>query len=313
MGGELGARVASLLEEEPWVGSLEGIDVDPPRRRLRRTVFHRIIPGQHARTAEIVTTFNPQIVVHIAVWEPHARAAPTAANQLTGEAATTILGAAADCPALESIVVRSGIEIYGRSRGSATRPDESSPICPTSDYGRMLEQVERVATVTGETTGATVAAIRLATVLGPHVPSTLGRVLRLPAVPFSPTSDSPFTVIHQQDAAEAFVAAARERVAVPLNIVSPGAVTMYQALRRGGRIPIPVVGPQWAVARALSHIGGAPVPDHVFEMIVRGRLADGTRANDLLGIRPTMTAGDVIDELYGWPSVIRVPATRQVA
>jgi UDP-glucose 4-epimerase len=312
MGGELGARVASLLEDEPWVASLEGIDVDPPRRRLRRTVFHRVIPGQPARTTQIVTSFNPHVVVHIAVWEPHARAAPTAASELTAEAATTILGAAAECPALESIVVRSGIEIYGRSRGAATRPAESSPLRPTSDYGRMLEQVERVAATAGEQSGATIGCLRLATVLGPHVPSTLGRVLRLPTVPFSPMADSPFTVIHQQDAAEAFVAAARDRVAEPLNIVSPGEVTMYQALRRGRRIPMPIIGPPWVVARALCHLGGAPIPEHIFELIGRGRLADGTRAAELLDFRP-MSTGDVIDELYGWPSVIHTPAKRQIA
>ena len=36
MGSELGSLVATMLEAEPWVGSLVGIDVDPPRRRLRR-------------------------------------------------------------------------------------------------------------------------------------------------------------------------------------------------------------------------------------------------------------------------------------
>ena len=90
MGGELGSRVASLLEDEPWVGSLEGIDVDPPRRRLRRAVFHRIVAGQHDRTVETVTAFNPHIVVHIAVWEPNARANTRVARGLTDDAATSI-------------------------------------------------------------------------------------------------------------------------------------------------------------------------------------------------------------------------------
>ena len=138
MGGELGSRVASLLEEQSWVGSLEGIDVDPPRRRLRRTVFHRIVPGQHDRTVDTVMAFNPHVVVHVAVWEPHARAGTETARSLTDDAVTSILGAAAECRALESIVVRSGIEIYGRARGSVTRPSEVEPRNPTSEYGRMV-------------------------------------------------------------------------------------------------------------------------------------------------------------------------------
>ena len=309
MGGELGSRVASLLEDEPWVGSLEGIDVDPPRRRLRRTVFHRIVPGQHDRTVDTVTKFDPHIVVHIAVWEPHARAASATARSLTDEAVTSILGAAAECRALESIVVRSGIEIYGRARGTVTRPSETEPRNPTSDYGHMVADIERTARAIGRRVGVSVGKLRLATVLGPHVPSALGRVLRMPAVPFSAVANPPFVVVHQHDAAEAFVRAAKVRLDEPLNIVAPGAITAYQAIRRGHRIPVPIVGPEWTIARGLTYLAGAPIPDHVLEMFHRGRLADNSRAREVLGFAPTTTTSDVIDQLYRWPTVIHQPAS----
>src|SRR3954469_16481622 len=114
MGGDLGSRVAVALEQESWVGELVGIDVDPPRRRLHRADFHLIAPVEHERTVETITAFDPHVVVHLSVWEPNSRAGPAAARQLTDDAATSILGAAAECRALESIVVRSGTEIYGR-------------------------------------------------------------------------------------------------------------------------------------------------------------------------------------------------------
>ena len=313
MGGELGSRVASLLENESWVGSIEGIDADPPRRRLRRTVFHRIVPGQHHRTVKVITDFNPHVVVHIAVWEPHARAATATARSLTDDAATSILGAAAECRALESIIVRSGIEIYGRARGSVTRPSEQVAVNPTSEYGRMVEQIERTAGSISRRVGVSVGTLRLATVLGPHVPSALGRVLRLPAVPFSALADPPFAVIHQHDAAEAFVLAARARLNEPLNIVAPGAITTLQAIRRGRRMPVPLIGPEWGVARAVTYLAGAPVPDHVQEMLHRGRLADNSRAKELIGFAPSRTTSDVIEQLYGWPSVVHTPAVREVA
>jgi len=313
MGGELGSRVASLLEDESWVGSIEGIDADPPRCRLRRTVFHRIVPGQHDRTVKVITDFNPHVVVHIAVWEPHARAGTATARSLTDDAATSILGAAAECSALESIIVRSGIEIYGRERGSVTRPSEQVASNPTSEYGRMVACIEQTADAIGKRIGVSVGSLRLATVLGPHVPSALGRLLRLPAVPFSLLADPPFTVIHQHDAAEAFVSAARARIDQPLNIVAPGAITALQAIRRGKRIPIPLLGPEWVAARRLSFLAGAPLPDHVQEMLHRGRLADNAKARELIGFAPQLTTGDVIDQLYRWPSVVRTPAVRAVA
>jgi UDP-glucose 4-epimerase len=308
MGGELGSRVASLLENEPWVEALEGIDADPPRRRLHRAVFHRIVPGQHDRTVDVVTRFDPHVVIHIAVWEPFSRATPTTARKLTDDAATSILGAAAECRSLESIVVRSGIEIYGRARGSVTRPDESARIDPTSGYGRMVADIEQTATQIGERIGVTVGALRLAPVIGPHVPSPLGRLLRMPAVPFSALADPPWAVILEQDAAQAFVAAGRVRLGEPVNVVAPGAMTTLQAIRHGRRIPVPLIGPEWRVASALSYVAGSPIPEHVVELMHRGRLADGTRAHEVLGVTPTLSTRGVIDQLYSWPSVIHQPA-----
>jgi UDP-glucose 4-epimerase len=313
MGGELGSRIASLLEAESWVGSLEGIDTDPPRTRLRRTVFHRIVAGQHDRIVSEVTRFNPHVLVHIAVWEPHARAAPATALRLTDDATMSILGAAAECRALESIIVRSGIEVYGRRRGVVTRPNEDVAVDPTCEWGRMLAEIEATAGAIGNRVGVSVGSLRLAPILGPHIPSPLGRFLRMPTVPFSALADPPFAVIHQHDAADAFVAAVRARLAEPLNIVAPGAVTALQAIRRGRRLPVPLIGPDWAIARGLAYLSGAPLPDHVLEMLHRGRLADNTRARAVLGFAPTASTRDVIDQLYRWPSIIHTPAREQVA
>lgn len=313
MGGELGSRIASLLEAEPWVGSLEGIDTDPPRSRLRRAVFHRIVPGQHDRIVSEITRFNPHVLVHLAVWEPHARAAPETARRLTDDATISILGAVAECRALESIVVRSGIEVYGRRRRAVTRPGEDVPLDPTCEWGRMLAEIEQTAGRVAERVGVSVGALRLAPILGPHIPSPLGRFLRMPAVPFSALADPPFAVIHQHDAADAFRLAVRTRLDQPLNIVASGAVTALQAVRRGRRLPVPLFGPDWAIARGLAYISGAPLPDHVLEMMHRGRLADNARAADVLKFTPEASTRDVIDQLYRWPSIIHVPARKQVA
>jgi len=313
MGGDLGSRVAVQLEQEGWVGELVGIDVDPPRRRLHRADFHLISPVEHDRTVEVITAFDPHVVVHISVWEPHSRASPATARQLTDDAATSILGAAAECPALESVVVRSGIEVYGRAHGAPTRPDESADLDPTCDYGEMLAGIERTAASIGRRVGVSVGAIRMGTVLGPHVPSPLGRVLRMPAVPFSVLADPPFAVVEDVVVARAFVSAARRRLSEPVNVVANGAITALQAARRGRRIPVPLIGPEWAVAKAISQLLGAPIPDHVLEALHRGRLADNGRMAELLGFTSPTTTMDVIGALYEWPTVVRTPARRAVA
>ena len=45
----------------------------------------------------------------------------------------------------------------------------------------------------------------------------------------------------------------------------------------------------------------------------RGRLADGGRALEVLGVAPTNTTREVIDKLYSWPSVVHTPARVAVA
>lgn len=313
MGGDLGSRVATLLEQEDWVGELVGVDVDPPRRRLQRARFHLIAPHEHDRIVETVTAFDPHVLVHLAVWEPHSRANPAAARRHTDDAATSFLGAAAECRSLETVVVRSGIEVYGRARGAPTRPDEDADVAPTCAYGRTLADIERTARAIGHRVGVTVGAIRMAPVLGPHVPSPLGRLLRLPVVPFSALADAPFAVVEDVVVARAFVAAVRRRLTGAVNVVADGAITALQAARRGGRVPVPLVGPEWVVARGVSAVLGAPVPDHVMEALHRGRLASNGRMAELLGFTSPSTTTQVIDALYAWPSVVRVPAREAVA
>ena len=45
----------------------------------------------------------------------------------------------------------------------------------------------------------------------------------------------------------------------------------------------------------------------------RGRLADGNAAIDLLGVTPVLSAPEVIDRLYAWESVVRIPSRQAVA
>ncbi|WP_040495385.1 NAD-dependent epimerase/dehydratase family protein [Ilumatobacter nonamiensis] len=313
VGGELGTQIAMLLEDEPWVGSLAGIDADPPRRRFRRTTFHRIHPDEHDKTVETVIDFDPHVLVHVGVWEPDSRAKPDLAAHLTDRAALSVLGAAAECRSLEHVIVRSGIQIYGAGPGSLTRPDETAPLLPTSAWGHTVAEIERTASSVAARVGVGVGAVRLASVIGPHVPSPLGRVLRLPAVPYNVVGDPSFAVIRQNDAARAIVAAASRRLDGPVNVVAPQSVTVRQAAHRGRRVAIPTFGPQWPVARRMCHLAGAPVPDHVAEILLHGRLADNGRMRELLGVVPEQTTPEVIDDLYGWPSVIRRPARKQVA
>lgn len=303
MGGELGTLVANRLEDDPAVEAILGIDIDPPRRRVQRADFARIDPRDRRKIVRAVRAFEPTAVVHLGVYEPHARSGPGLARDLTRGATVNVLGATLDCAGLDRIVVRSGIEVYGRGRGAATRPDESVLPQPTSPFGRSLLETEHTAIEVGAAADVPVTAVRCAPIVGPHMASPLGRYLRLPVVAVAALSDEPFSLLHQHDAADALVRAVQCGFDGPVNVVGDGAVTPVQAVRLGGRLVLPVAGPQWWLAQIGAELLGAPLAAHVRELLVRGRVADGGQARSILGIEPRRSTPDVVRELHDWAEV----------
>ena len=131
IGGEIGALVAARLELEPWVGQIDGCDLSPPRRRLRRARFHLVSPHDRRRTADLVRDLDPEVIIHVGVYEPGSRSNDVTAASRSMDAAAGVFTAAAALTHLRGIVVRSGLEIYGRGRGHAAEPDEGVKPRPT--------------------------------------------------------------------------------------------------------------------------------------------------------------------------------------
>src|SRR3954467_1225200 len=246
MGGEIGTRVAQLLEERREVDEIIGVDFVPPRRRLRRSEFRRIDPRDRDKLAAFAAEVAPDAVAHFGIYEPGSRLPAKMAARYTQEAAIAALGGAARAGKLSRIVMRSGIAVYGRGRGRPGVPDEEAPVAPTTPFGRSLLAIEAHAADLGRQYDVPVTALRMSTIAGSHMPSPLGRVLRLPAVPVPALADPVFQLLHADDAARAMVEALFVEHTGPLNVVGPGAASVWQAVRLGGRVPLPIVGPGWS-------------------------------------------------------------------
>jgi UDP-glucose 4-epimerase len=314
MGGHLGTRAAQLLEQLDEVEAIAGCDFVPPRRRLRRAIFKRIDPGDRDKLVAFVTDFEPTAVVHFGVYEPAARMGMARAQASTESCTVAALGAAARTGALEQIALRSGLEVYGRGRGAPVAPDEDSPLDPTSPYGCSLLEVETTAAGIARRHDVRVASLRLAPVSGSHAPSPLGRLLRLPLVPVPAFVDPPFSLLDTEDAARAAVEALVRGAHGPFNVVGPGTASPWQAVRLGGRIPFPVSGPGWLLARRFSEVAGAPIPPHTLSLMRDGLTADGGHAVSALGLGSMVPTQVVLDDLFEWATVTPISsAERRVA
>ena len=69
-----------------------------------------------------------------------------------------------------------------------------------------------------------------------------------------------------------------------LNVVGPGAASPWQAVRLGGRVPVPVLAPFWEAAARTVEIAGAAIAPHVIECMRHGRTGSGSRAIESLGL-----------------------------
>src|SRR5262249_56364965 len=137
----------------------------------------------------------------------------------------------------------------------------------TTPYGRTCLEVETMAATLVRRLGIPIAAVRLAPVVGSHVPSPLGRLLRLPLVPVPALADPAFVLLHQEDAARAMVEALCRDVDGPVNVVGRGAASPWQAARLGNRVPIPVLAPGWRAAGGRAGPPAAPGPPPVHELL----------------------------------------------
>ena len=253
-----------------------------------------------------ILAHRPDVIVHLGVWEPHGRLATDQARIATGNYAHALGEALSQLDGLSRLVIRSGLEVYG-ANGRQT-PDESSPVAPTSTYGHMLAELEAVTSVAAPAT-ATVTTLRFASVIGAHVPSPLGRLLRLPVIPVDPLSRAEFQVLADDDAARAVVHAATCGHHGAVNIAAGEPTTIGAVARQGRRVIAPVVPYTWRVAAQLTTLAGAPLPDHVVELLRHGRTAH-TIVGDV-EYRPEHSTSEVIANLFSWPSVVRVE--KQVA
>ncbi len=300
MGGEIGTRVARRLERRRDVESLCGIDFEPPRRKLERAEFHWLRPTDRDGITELVEEFKPDSVVHLGVYEPHSRRTPGQARSRTGEGTTTLLECLDVAGSVERIVLRSGIEVYGRATSPPAEPDESVTTDPTTEFGHLLVDAEEEICAWADSAGVSVARLRFAPISGAHMPSPLARYLRMPVVPVGWPGDRGFTLVHVDDVGPAVAAALERDVDEPVNVVGHGTLTPIEAVRLGGRIPLPIIGPALRLAGVVTELLGSPLPDHTRELLTHGRVADGSRAATVLGVATTHSTADVVGDIFEW-------------
>ncbi|TCB99131.1 NAD-dependent epimerase/dehydratase family protein [Micromonospora zingiberis] len=293
----LGAHVAARLVADPRIERVIGIDLADPSPDLggllERVERIRVDAGS---VGGLLADLDVDTVVHLAlVSAPDAQQGGRAAMKEQNVIGTMqLLAACQRAPRLSKIVVRSSTAAYGASfRDPAVFTEETEPReVPRGGFGRDILDIEGyVRGFRRRRPDVTATVLRFAPFIGSTADTTLTRYLSQPVVPTILGRDARLQFLHFDDALEVVHRSVTEDHPGTYNVAGPGVLALSQAIRRAGRVAVPVLEPglSGAVALARTMGFGRYGLDQV-DLFVHGRVVDTTRLEREYGFTPRSTA-----------------------
>lgn len=310
---ELGGRFARRIAADPTVERVIGVDVVPPRRDLgavrfvradiRNPVIAKVIAGEHVDT-----------VVHTSV----VASADQTGGRLSMKEHNVIgtmqlLAACQRAPGLERLVVKSSADVYGSSSRDPAMytEDMAAKRTPRSGYGKDVLEVEGyVRGFSRRRPDVAVTLIRNAGTISSRARTQLGDYFRLEPVPKVVGYDARLQLLHYEDLIGALHHAALAGVHGTFNVAGDGVVMMSQALRRLGRLTVPMPAIAMSSLASLVRQARLGLNDFAPEQIAYvtyGRGLDTTRMRTVLGFEPRYTTEAALAEFSTSLPPRRVP------
>ncbi len=285
----LGARVAQVLQADPGIERVIGVDTVPPTASLGRTEFVRI-DIRTPSIAKVMSSARVDTVVHL-----NLVTMGTAARMTTKEVnvigTMQVLAACQRSATMRKLVVRSSAAVYGSSpRDPAVFTEQDEPVVPpTSGYAKDATEVEGyVRGLARRRSDLIVSVLRFANFLGPTVDNPLTRYFHMPVVATVLGFDPRLQFIHEDDGIEVLRRMTVEDHPGCFNVAGDGVVLLSQALRRAGRpivrLPAPAVQTLGDVGRRFGGLKG--FSPELLRWLTYGRVIDTSRLTAELGWRP---------------------------
>ena len=307
---DLAAQLAARLCDAPGVERVIGVDTAPPRPEL--FVGHAGSPEfvradiRNPLIAKVLDRAAVDTVVHLgigpAVPTPGGRAAAKETNVI---GTMQLLAACQRAAAVRTVVFKSTTAAYGSSpRNPAIFTEDTEPWSgPRPGFARDAVEAEEYARgFARRRPDVAVRVLRCAEVIGPRLDTPLTTYFSLPAVPVLAGFDPRLQLLHEEDA----VAALRIATEAPgpaargyqlYNVAGAGVLLLSQAIRRAGRVPVPLPGPAlgW-LRRAARRVGAVDFSADQLSFLPYGGCVDTARAAGALGFRPRYSTADAFDD-----------------
>ena len=304
----LGAHVAARLAADDRIDRVIGLDpLDPPAELAGMLDGVERIRADAGAVGSVIDDLAADVVVHLAlVTAPDPQHGGRAAMKEQNVIGTMqLLAAAQRAPRLRKLVVRSSTAAYGASfRDPAVFTEDTEPQdVPRGGFARDILDIEGYVRGFRRRRPDVIATVlRFAPFIGSTANTTLTRYFAQPVVPTVLGRDPRLQFVHFDDALEVLYRSVVEDHPGTYNVAGPGVLALSQAIRRAGRIAVPVVEPGLSGAAGLAGLlgFGRYGLDQV-DLFVHGRVVDTTRLTTEFGFTPRSTAAAFDDFIQGHP------------
>lgn len=299
----LGGRLAARLAADPEIDRVIGIDVGAPappdRLRLGRTEFVRA-DIRNPLIAKVIAQAKVDTVVHASVTAtPRSVGGRTPMKELNVIGTMQLLAACQKSETVRRLVVRSTTSVYGASSRDPAVFTEDMDARPTPRAGYAQDAIEVESYVRGfsrRRPDVVATVLRLANVIGPTIDTPITRYLALPVVPTPLGFDPRLQLLHESDAIEVLRLAARSDRPGVFNVAGTGALALSQAIRRAGRVALPVPAPATELVAAAVRRGGlVDFSAEQLQFLNFGRIVDVARLRTGFGYEPRFTTAAAFD------------------
>ena len=296
----LGGRFTQLLQADPDISRVIGVDVVPPKADLGDAEFVRAdirnpVIGKVIAQAEVDT------VVHMAVLATPLDAGGRAMMKEINVIGTMqLLAACQKAPSVRKLVVKSSTAVYGSSpRDPALFTEDLEPnAMARSGYAKDSVEVEGyVRGFARRRPDVGVTTLRFANFVGPAVQTPLTSYFSLPVVPTVLGFDPRLQFIHERDGLEVLWRSTLGDHDGTYNIAGDGVITLSQAIRRAGRPSVPLPQPAApGIGQALRRLGVADFSSEQIRFLSFGRVVDTSRMKEVLGFTPRYSTREAFDD-----------------
>jgi UDP-glucose 4-epimerase len=300
---DLGGRVARRVAADPAVSRVIGVDVVPPRGDLGGVRFVRA-DIRNPVIAKVIAGEDVDTVVHTSVVSSPAQVGGRGSMKEHNVIGTMqLLAACQRAPGLDRLVVKSSAAVYGSSsRDPAMFTEDMAPKrMPRTGFAKDVLEVEGyVRGFSRRRPDVTVTMLRNAHTISSDGGSIMVDYFRLNPVPKVIGFDARLQLLHYDDLVAVLHHAALAGVHGTFNVAADGVVMMSQALRRLGRVALPM--PQVALSSLGSLVRQTPLSlphfsSEQIDYLAFGRGIDTGRMREVLKFEPVFSTEQALNEL----------------